>query len=70
MGMVGFHVAVWFLYHTEPRVVYFLYASPGMIQNVKNILIISEIDWCTTCMKYTIDVFTKSDPSISVYTDE
>ncbi|WP_193161403.1 hypothetical protein [Microbulbifer hainanensis] len=57
-------------YHTEPRLINFLYASPGYIENVKTALIISEIDCCTTCMRYTIDLFVRANPNVNVFTDE
>lgn len=57
-------------YHTEPRLINFLYAYPGMIENVKDVLLISEIDCCPTCTKYTVDAFVRANPNVNVYTDE
>ena len=57
-------------WHTEPRLLNFLNCSPGYIENVASVLIISEIDCCATCMNYTVSVFTESNPRVEVYTDE
>lgn len=57
-------------YHTEPRLINYFNARPGALENVKTALIISEIDCCTTCMKYTVDLFVKANPIMEVYTDE
>lgn len=57
-------------WHTEPRLINFLNCSPGYIENVDNVLIISEIDCCKTCLRYTIDIFRENNGNIDVYTDE
>jgi len=57
-------------WHTEPRLINFMNCSPGYIENVANVLIISEIDCCATCLKYTIEVFRAANGAIDVYTDE
>ena len=57
-------------WHTEPRLINFLNCSPGYIENVANVLLISEIDCCATCVKYTIDIFRENNAGIDVYTDE
>lgn len=57
-------------YHTEPRLVNFFNASPGFLENVKTALIISEINCCPTCLKYTVTEFQRANPNIDVYTDE
>jgi hypothetical protein len=57
-------------YHTEPRLINFLFCSPGHLENLQDITLVSEIDCCRTCVKYTIDTFAKKHQHISVHTIE
>ncbi|EKE70567.1 hypothetical protein [Gallaecimonas xiamenensis] len=57
-------------YHTEPRLVNYVFCRPGHLENIRRALIVTEIDCCGSCMNNTISPFVEQYPDIDIYTQE
>ncbi|WKE66609.1 hypothetical protein PVT67_04995 [Gallaecimonas kandeliae] len=57
-------------YHTEPRLVNYVFCRPGHLENIRKALIVTEIDCCGSCLNNTIQPFIDQYPDIDFYTQE
>jgi hypothetical protein len=51
-------------YHTEPKLFRWILASPGLIENVVEVVLASEIDVCTSCRRHTLEAFRRRYPDV------
>lgn len=51
-------------YHTEPKLFRWVLALPGLIENVAEVVLASEIDVCSSCRRHTLDAFQRRYPHV------
>jgi hypothetical protein len=51
-------------YHTEPKLLRWILALPGLIENVAEVVLASELDVCKSCRRHTLETFRRRHPDV------